>query len=141
MPLADRRHDCSAQETWWALEDLWLRLAMHRRVTVETEDNGCCILVADFRKEDEAVAALRPHVLDERTYRWHGDGSRGSFVPLLRYRGDDLVFTLITLRAIEAWPGGIDLVGQVRAFLLRLQRMTCDDRTRNPAISASARRA
>lgn len=112
-------------DTWCALEDLWSRLAMHGRVSVDSHGNANEIVIHDFRQAwDGPVGALRHEVMDVDTYRWHAAGKRNEFVKVINYRGDDLVCTLATLRLIETWPDGEDLVWQVKGFLLRLQRQS-----------------
>ena len=57
------------------------------------------------------------------TYTWRTAGQTNQFVKLVDFRGHDIVCTLATLRLIETWPEGADLVWQVRGFMLRLKRM------------------
>ena len=110
-------------DTWWALEDLWSRLAMHGRVSVDMRGDAHELVIHDFRHAwDGPVGALRGEVMDLGTYRWHAAGAHNEFVKLIDYRGDDLVCTLATMRLIQSWPEGDDLIWQVKGFLLRLQR-------------------
>jgi hypothetical protein len=114
-----------AQEVWWALEDLWARLATCCPVSVDGDGEVHQLVLVGFRHAREGdVAALRQHVFDTETYTWRAAGQRGEFVRLLEYRGDDLVCTLTSLRRVGGWPDGPELVWQVRGFLLRLQRST-----------------
>ncbi len=116
-------HQSSPQETWWALEDLWSRLAMCCPVSVETHGDTQHVVLGRFRHAHHGdIASLRHHVFDTETYAWQASKQRGSFVRLLEYRGDDLVCTLTGLRRIDGWPDGSDLVWQVKGFLLRLGR-------------------
>jgi hypothetical protein len=113
------------QDTWWALEDLWSRLAMHCNVTVEHEGGAPRIVIAEFRHAMQGpVGALRRHVMDTDTYCWHAAGETNEFVKLIDYRGNDLVCTLASARHVQAWPDGDDLVWQMKGFLLRLERMS-----------------
>lgn len=121
-------------DTWWALEDLWSRLAMHGRVSVEMRGEAHDLVIHDFRHAwDGPIGALRREVMDLNTYRWHAAGTRNEFVKLIDYRGDDLVCTLASMRLIEAWPEGGDLIWQIKGFLLRLQRQSETTRQRRPA--------
>ena len=121
--LDDDVHQTSPQETWWALEDLWSRLAMCCPVSVETDGDVHRVVLVGFRHAHHGdTAALRSHVFDTETYAWRASGERGGFVRLLEYRGDDLVCSLTGLRRIDAWPDGSELVWQVKGFLLRLGR-------------------
>ena len=117
--------DTAPQDTWWALEDLWSRLAMHCPVRVEREGDTHHVVLEGFKRaSDGPVAALQRVVMDAVTYRWRAGGGRGDFVRSIEYRGDDLVCTLAGLRLIESWPDGPDLVWQVKGLLLRLGRST-----------------
>ena len=116
-------HQPGPQETWWALEDRWSRLAMCCPVSVERDGDIHRVVLAGFRHAHHGdTAALRSHVFDTETYAWRTAGQRGAFVRLLEYRGDDLVCTLTGLRRIDGWPDGAELVWQVKGFLLRLGR-------------------
>ena len=122
------------QDTWWALEDLWSRLAMHGCVSVLVEGDTHELVIHGFRHAwDGAIGSLRREVMDLDTYRWQAGGARNEFVKFIDYRGDDLVCTLATLRLIETWPEGGDLIWQVKGFLLRLKRQTDLTRLRQRA--------
>lgn len=140
-PLAARNLERPAQETWWAVEDLWLRLAMRTSVFVETEGDHPCVVVTDLAQAfDGAIGQLRRYVLDAATYAWRTEGNRGGFVTQFGYRGDDLVLTLSTLRVIKTWPDGPDLIWQVTGLLWRLQQMASAGRTSTGRIEVDARR-
>ena len=128
--------ECGPLAIWWALEDLGLRLAMHCRVTVEREGDTHTLVFAGLRHAlDGPLLALRTEVMDTaNTYTWRTAGQTNQFVKLVDFRGHDIVCTLATLRLIETWPEGADLVWQVRGFMLRLKRMA-------QASVARARRA
>lgn len=122
-----------ATEVWWALEDLWIRAARCMAVTVQIRDPAIRIVVHRLRADwDSPAAELRGPLLDLDTYRWyqggeecgHHAGQGGSFVTLLEPDGADLVCTLTSLRVIEGWPDGGNLVSVVRETLLRLREMT-----------------
>ena len=112
-------------DAWWALEDLWSRLAMHGRISVESQGDSHEVVIHDFRHAwDGPVGAARREVMDLDTYRWHAAGTSNEFVKFIDYRRDDLVCTLASMRLIETWPEGGDLIWQVKGFLLRLQRQS-----------------
>jgi hypothetical protein len=118
----------SCEEVWWALEDLWLRLAACCAVSVEVQGDVYQLVLGGFRYAiSGAVGALRPRVFDVETYTWRWASQRGEFVRLLEYRNDDLVCTLTPFRRIGAWAEGADLVCQVRALLVRLQRLQVNE--------------
>ena len=120
------------QAVWWALEALWSRPAMAWPMAVEAQDGAQRMVLLRYRQAHEGTAGgLRTTVLDAETYQSHfGDGCR-SFVRWIDWRGDDLMCELTPPRAIERWEGGDTLAWQVRAFLVRLQRLA------NPARSAT----
>ena len=126
---ADLSTDTGPQEIWWALEDLWSRVAMCCSVIVEAQGDTYQVVLVNFRHARSGDAdELRHHVLDTETYTWRTEGEWGEFVRLIEQRGDDLVCTLTSLRRIEAWPDGLELIWQVKAFLLRLWRPVAGER-------------
>jgi hypothetical protein len=110
-------------ETWFALEDLWLRLAACRQVVVEREDGELRLVVREFKDAMSGTAGeLRGRVHDLTTYRWHQDGHGGSFVQLIDNRGKDLVCVLTPTSVIGRWPEGADLVWQFNHLLARFSQ-------------------
>ena len=111
-------------EVWWALEDLWLRTAQTRAVTVRPAGQAPQIVIHRLKTDCEPLTdELRWPLLNLETYRWQQVELAGSYVTFLDYEGQDLVCTLTPFRVIEGWPEGPDLVCLVRAFLLRLREM------------------
>lgn len=128
------------QDTWYALEDLWSRLAMHCPVTVERDGDTHHVVIAGLKgMRDGPLGALRGEVMAPRTYRWYAAGAQGDFVGVIDFRGDDLVCTLATLRLIASWSDGDELVWQVKGFLLRLERMSCTGRLSHLPINVARR--
>jgi hypothetical protein len=130
-PVSQPAHEYASQETGvqetrWALEDLWTRLSMCTALTIERDGDIHRLVLPAFRNAREgALAELRNAAFDRETYKWRNAGGlRGEFVSMIDYRGDDLVCTLTRSRSFEAWPDGEELVWQVKAFLLRLERST-----------------
>jgi len=109
-------------DVWWAVEDLWTRLAGCLAMRVDNDGDVFCVVLPRFRRAGDALG-LRMAVLDLDSYRWATPDVVGSFVSLLDYVGDDLVLQMPTIRQIERWPDGADLVWQVKGFLLRLRRI------------------
>jgi hypothetical protein len=117
--------DTSPQEIWWALEDLWTRLSMCTALTIERDGGTQRLILPAFRHaRNGALENLRHAVFDTETYTWRSAGLSGEFVSMVDYRGDDLVSTLTRSRRIESWPESEELVWQMKAFLLRLERST-----------------
>ncbi len=110
------------QDTWWRLEDLLARLAMHRRLSIDEADVTTLTVHQLRRCTDPAVVELRGVALDADTYQCWREGRPFSFVQTLAWEGDDLELRLTPMRVIERWEGGIELTWQVRGFLARLKR-------------------
>lgn len=127
------------QDCWWQLEDLWSRLAMHCRMTVEREGDVYTLVIEGFMQDwarTGPVGALRMTVMDPNTCGWHAASTKGAFLQWMDRRGDDLLCRFVSLRQIEEWPEGPDLVWQVKGFLLRLHRMAIPGRMRPLAFEA-----
>lgn len=127
------------QDCWWQLEDLWSRLAMHCRMTVVCEGDVHTLVIEGFMQDwarTGPVGALRMTVMDPNTYGWHAASTKGAFLQWIDKRGDALVCRFVSLRQIEEWPEGPDLVWQVKGFLLRLHRMAVPGRMRPLAFEA-----
>ena len=108
-------------DTWWAIEDLWIRVASCMAMRVHNERDAFRVVLPQFKGTGDAVG-LRMAVLDLDTYRWATPDGAGSFVKFVDYDGDDLVLQMPSIRQIERWPDSDDLVWQVKGFLLRLKR-------------------
>lgn len=112
----------SPQDTWAAIEDLWLRLAQHLPVRVEVDRPGWRIVVCGLRLiEDVQRAELCRAALDPGRYAWRWEGRSGAFVQLIVWTGDDLTFTVTSITTVVRWPQGEDLGWQVKGLLLQLR--------------------
>lgn len=108
----------SPLETWWNLEDLWLRLRQEDRLQVVDPNT----LLLPHWRHWQADPALRAAVFDLERYAWGSPSgsARGSFVRTLEYAGDDLVCQLTPPAAIQGWPDGPTLVLLRTALFVRL---------------------
>lgn len=108
----------SPMETWWNLEDLWLRLRQADRLQVVDPNT----LLLPHWRHWQVDPALRAAVFDLARYAWGSpSGSeRGSFVLTLEYAGDDLVCRLTPAAALQGWPDGPTLVLLRAALFVRL---------------------
>lgn len=114
--------DRSPLEVWYAVEDLWLRLAAGLPVHVDTVGPAWRLVIQGFRQAHAGrMQDLRPPALDADLFTWRLDGRRGAFVQAIAYDGDDLVFCVTAPTTIERWPQGEDLGWQVRGLLDRLR--------------------
>lgn len=108
-------------ETWWALEDLWIRLARAGHLSVADADH---LQLPGFRTAHVATD-LRDAVFDTERYGWQQGLDRGSFVRTLAYEGDDLICSLTPTDAMRRWPDGPTLEVLRIALLARLRRWSC----------------
>lgn len=108
----------SPLDTWWRLEDLWLRLHEAGRLQVVDADT----LLLPHWQHWHADPALRAAVFDLERYAWVSSSSleRGSFVRTLDYAGGDLVCRQTPAAAMQGWPDGSALVLLRAAFFVRL---------------------
>lgn len=108
----------SPLDTWWSLEDLWLRVHQAGRLRVVDADT----LLLPCWRHWHADPALRAAVFDLERYAWGSSSSleRGSFVRTLEYVGDDLVCRLTPAAAMRRWPDGLTLVLLRAALVARL---------------------
>lgn len=113
------------QDTWWRLEDLLARLAMHCPVSVQVDVDGAPVLAVLGMRRYTApdFAELRSAALDSNSYQCWSEGRPRAFVQTIAWQGDDLVLTFTAMRVIERWDEGLELVGQVRGLLARLRRV------------------
>ena len=110
------------QDTWWAIEVLLSRLAMHCAITVQ-QDDGVRVIVHGLRRvTHDSLGELRRAALDADTYQCRRNGRRLAFVRTIEFAGDDLTLDLTPTRVIARWDEGDDLPWQIRGFLVRLVR-------------------
>ena len=117
------------QAVWWALEDLYLRLARIWPLTVNHCDpnitvHGMQRCVAGSASQGELQAAA----LDPKRYQCDVDGRRRSFLRSIDVEGKNLLLQLTPLIVMERWPQGPELAQQVRGFLVRLEQLSRDVR-------------
>lgn len=112
----------SPEDAWYAVEDLWLRLA--QRLPVHTALDGTrwqVAVIGGGACPDREVRTLLSAALDPARYEWRLDGLRGSFALSIVRDGDDLLVTIPSLSSIARWPGGSDVGWQLAGLLTRLR--------------------
>ena len=115
--------ECEPQAVWWALEDLWLRLAQVCPVTVDRREPRITVHGPQrWIVESAGQGELRAAALEPGRYRCDVDGRVRSFVRSIEIKGDDLVLQLMPPSVVERWPQGPELAQQVRGFLVRLEQ-------------------
>ncbi|MBI5718709.1 MAG: GIY-YIG nuclease family protein [Burkholderiales bacterium] len=110
------------QETWWRLEDLFSRLVMHCRITVQEGDELVLTVHRLRLHTGPEMAELRRAALDADSYQCWRDGRPLAFVQIFSWQGDDLVLRMTPMKVLERWEDGAELAWQVRGFLARLKR-------------------
>jgi hypothetical protein len=119
--------ECDPQELWWALEDLWLRLAQACPITVDTREPR--ITVHGLRRHVAGpLGELRAVALDPQRHRCRCDGHWLSFVRWIGFEGADLVVQLTPPAAVQRWHEGAELAQQMRGSLLRLAQWAREPR-------------
>jgi hypothetical protein len=114
--------DRSPQDVWFEVEDLWLRMAAVLPVRAEDRGGSCTLRFDGFRHAfGGEMAELRARALDVDRFSWRLEGERGSFVRLIAYEGDALVFTVTSIPTIVCWPQGDDLGWQVKGLVARMR--------------------
>lgn len=116
------------QDTWWRMEDLLARLAMHTSITVSNLDRHgghLTLTVHDLKHRTQPdLTELRSAALDADSYQCWREGWPLAFVQTLEWQANDLVLSFTPLTALERWDEGPELVWQVRGFLALLQRQS-----------------
>ena len=108
--------DRSAQDTWYAVEDLWTRLSVAFRVSAAQRE-GCwhvTVLAARHAAMHGNSELLRA-ATDPGLFAWRDEGRQGSFVREIHFDGGDLHMRLASMDQICRWPQGDDLVGRLSA--------------------------
>lgn len=110
----------SAQDTWYAVEDLWTRLSAVFMVSAALRD-GCWQFTvracrhAAMHGDGELLRAAT----DPGLFTWWDEGRQGSFVREIHFDGDDLQMRLASMDHICRWPQGDDLGWQVVSLMSR----------------------
>jgi T5orf172 domain len=108
----------SALDTWYRVEDLWLRMANVLPLALEPELEQRRLYWVGLRRMNGPDSfLLRSHALDANTYGWHEQGCRRSLVTLMDWESDDLLLHLMPSRQLQRWPEG-DVVDQLLAAFL-----------------------
>lgn len=113
------------QDTWWRLEDMLGRMALHCPITVLDLEPGLTpvVTVQGLRRMSDAAALeLRSAAMDCDSYQCWRDGRPLNFVSTFGWVDDDLVLRFTSMKVLERWELGPELVWQVRGFLARLAR-------------------
>lgn len=120
--------EAGPQDTWWRVEDILARLALHCDITLDAPDRRAgqlTVTVHDLRRQiSPEQADLRRAALDADSYQCWLDGGPLTFVQTLAWESDDLVLSFAPLTVLERWEDGPEMVWQVRSFLARLPRQS-----------------
>lgn len=110
----------SALDAWHRVEDLWLRLLVHRPLQLATDREQRRISWMGLRQlTSPGTILLRSRALNLETYEWREEGRRRSLVSLMDWERDDLLLHLTPTRQLQRWAEGDAVDGFLRAFLAR----------------------
>jgi hypothetical protein len=117
----------TAQDAWYAIEDLWTRLSLAFTVSTYQRD-GCWHMAV------QGCAGAPPSELDQLLqaatdpglFTWRAEGRHGSFLRELVCEGDAIFVRLAAMEQICRWLEGDDLGWQVLSLMSkwRVQRAT-----------------
>jgi hypothetical protein len=110
----------SALDTWYRVEDLWLRLNRLLPLAFCTDrEQRRLHWIGVRRLTDIGHLVLRSRVVDIETYGWRDYEGRRTLVTLMDWEGDDLLLQLMPSRTLRRWAEG-DFVDQLlEAFIAR----------------------
>lgn len=110
----------SALDAWHRVEDLWLRVLVHRPLQLATDREQRRISWMGLRQlTSPGTILLRSRALNLETYEWREEGRRRSLVSLMDWERDDLLLHLTPTRQLQRWAEGDAVDGFLRAFLAR----------------------
>lgn len=143
--------DRSPQDTWYAVEDLLLRLAVRLPVQVHFGDGRWTVtVVGAIECGDAEDHTLVTAACDGASFRWFVGEQRGSFVQAISRADADLTLSMTSAASMAAWPWGEDLGWQLTSLMTRLRtrsrvgqarepmRGYADDLRRRPRASCSS---
>jgi T5orf172 domain len=108
----------SALDTWYRVEDLWLRLNRLLPLALHTDREQRQLRWPGLRRlTDVGHLVLRSRVVDIETYGWRERDGRRTLVTLMDWEGDDLVLALMPSRTLKRWDEG-EMVDQLIAAFL-----------------------
>lgn len=110
----------SAQDTWYAVEDLWTRMSAAFRLSSAQRDGCWHISVQACRHATiPGDGELLRAATDPGLFAWLDEGRHGSFVREICFDGDELCIRLASMDQICRWPQGDDLGWQVVSLMSR----------------------
>lgn len=109
---------CGALDTWYRVEDLWLRLGRLLPLALHADREQRRLHWIGLRHlTHTGHLVLRSCVVDIETYRWREQDSRCTLVTLLGWEGDDLLLTLMPSRTLRRWAEGDGVDQLLGAFV------------------------
>lgn len=118
--LAPQLDEVGALDTWYRVEDLWLRLGTLLPLAVESHRDQRCLHWLGLRRLVEPdTGLLRRSAAEPNTYQWREAGQRRSLVKLLAWQQDDLLLDLMPTRQLQRWADGDALAALLHGHLAR----------------------
>lgn len=117
---APQPDEAGALDTWYRVEDLWLRLGARLPVALEADrEQRRLHWLGLGRLVEPATALLRGHAASLDTYQWREAGQRRSLVTLMDWEQDDLLLHLMPSRQLLRWADGDAVADLLRGHLAR----------------------
>lgn len=112
--------EVGALDTWYRVEDLWLRLGTLLPLALESDRDQRCLHWLGLRRLAEPdTGLLRRHAAELNTYQWREAGQRRSLVKLMAWQQDDLLLDLMPTRQLQRWAEGNALAALLHGHLAR----------------------
>lgn len=107
-------------DTWYRVEDLWLRLGALLPLALQTDREQRCLHWHGLRQLVEpSTFVLRSRAVDLETYRWREGGQSRSLVTLMDWAHDDLLLHLMPTRQLQRWNEGDAVDHLLKGYLAR----------------------
>lgn len=118
--LAPQPDEAGALDTWYRVEDLWLRLGARLPLALEADREQRCLHWLGLRRLVEAGSvSLRGHAASQDTYHWREAGQRRTLVTMMDWEQDDLLLHLMPSRQLRRWAEGDAVADLLRGHLAR----------------------
>jgi hypothetical protein len=117
---APQPEEAGALDTWYRVEDLWLRLGTVLPLVVRIDREQRCLYWLGLRRLIEPdCLLLRSHAVNLETYKWHEAGQRRCMVTLMDWAQDDLLLHLMPTHQLQRWSEGDVVDDLLRGHLAR----------------------
>ncbi|EHR69337.1 hypothetical protein BurJ1DRAFT_0447 [Burkholderiales bacterium JOSHI_001] len=117
---APQPDEVGALDTWYRVEDLWLRLGALLPLALVADREQRFLHWLGLRQLVEpGTGRLLRSAAQQYTYEWREAGQRRSLVRLLAWEQDDLMLDLMPTRQLQRWAEGDALAALMHGHLAR----------------------